>query len=370
MAVSVFCLGLAHDRREQAAFDGDRHAHIRMLHLQDAILGPDRVRGRHALERDGQRLDDEVVDRELVGGLAVLVLAGGRVDLLAQGHERIELAIERQVEMRHRLLRLDEALGDGLAHAVEGHFLVGARLEHRLDLIGAHALSKLRRSGLGGGAAAAAAAGAAAGFAPPPETAERTSFSTMRPCGPEPWIDAMIDAGFLRDALGERRGEDAVAGSLPCPPFGFAAGRPGSLQRLHVAEPLRLACGCGCCGRCSRRGAASAFGAGAAAPPEAGAVTLFGSSPSPAISAMSWLTGTSAVPSGTTILARMPSSTASTSMVALSVSISAMTSPDFTVSPSFFSHLARLPFSMVGDRAGIRILMGMALMDPDRLRFS
>ena len=50
---------------------------------------------------------------------------------------------------------------------------------------------------------------------------------------------------------------------------------------------------------------------------------------------------------------------ASTSIVALSVSISAMTSPGLTVSPSFFSHLARLPFSMVGERAGIRMLVGI-----------
>jgi len=41
-------------------------------------------------------------------------------------------------------------------------------------------------------------------------------------------------------------------------------------------------------------------------------------------------------------------------LVALSVSISAITSPDFTWSPSFFSHLERLPFSMVGDSAGIK----------------
>src|SRR5436190_11937253 len=46
-------------------------------------------------------------------------------------------------------------------------------------------------------------------------------------------------------------------------------------------------------------------------------------------------------------------------MVALSVSISAITSPGFTFSPSFFSHLARLPFSIVGDSAGIRMLIGM-----------
>src|SRR4051794_9819809 len=56
----------------------------------------------------------------------------------------------------------------------------------------------------------------------------------------------------------------------------------------------------------------------------------------------------------------VPSSTASTSIVALSVSISAMMSPDLTLSPSFFSHLARLPFSIVGDSAGMRMLIGMA----------
>src|SRR6516162_2602498 len=67
----------------------------------------------------------------------------------------------------------------------------------------------------------------------------------------------------------------------------------------------------------------------------------------------------SAAPSGTTILASVPSSTASYSIVALSVSISAMTSPGLILSPSFLSHLARLPFSMVGDSAGIRILVGI-----------
>src|SRR3954471_12600374 len=49
-------------------------------------------------------------------------------------------------------------------------------------------------------------------------------------------------------------------------------------------------------------------------------------------------------------------------MVALSVSISAITSPGFTFSPSFFSHLARLPFSIVGESAGIRMLIGMGLL--------
>src|SRR5258705_6452678 len=71
------------------------------------------------------------------------------------------------------------------------------------------------------------------------------------------------------------------------------------------------------------------------------------------------LTATSAVPSGIRILPSVPSSVASTSIVALSVSISAMTSPDLIGSPSFFSHFERLPFSMVGDSAGISTWIGM-----------
>jgi len=71
------------------------------------------------------------------------------------------------------------------------------------------------------------------------------------------------------------------------------------------------------------------------------------------------LTATSCVPSGTTIFASTPSSMDSYSIVALSVSISAMTSPTLTASPSFLSHRARLPFSIVGDSAGIRMFTGM-----------
>src|SRR5258708_364164 len=59
------------------------------------------------------------------------------------------------------------------------------------------------------------------------------------------------------------------------------------------------------------------------------------------------------------ILARTPSSIASTSIVALSVSISANTSPDLTLSPTAFTHLAILPSVIVGDRAGIRISTGI-----------
>jgi hypothetical protein len=69
---------------------------------------------------------------------------------------------------------------------------------------------------------------------------------------------------------------------------------------------------------------------------------------------------TFSVPAAMRICPIVPSSTASTSIVALSVSISAMTLPDLTTSPALTSHLASLPSSIVGDRAGIRIWMGMA----------
>ena len=96
----------------------------------------------------------------------------------------------------------------------------------------------------------------------------------------------------------------------------------------------------------------------AAAFPAASAAAVTGS-PSTASTAIGWFTGTSCVPAGTRMRASVPSSTASYSIVALSVSISAMMSPERTLSPSFFSHLARLPFSIVGDSAGIRMLIGM-----------
>jgi hypothetical protein len=79
------------------------------------------------------------------------------------------------------------------------------------------------------------------------------------------------------------------------------------------------------------------------------------SSPSSTNTAIGVFTATPCVPSLIKIFPKIPSSTASTSIVALSVSISAMTSPALTLSPSFLSHLARLPSVIVGDSAGIKI---------------
>ena len=75
---------------------------------------------------------------------------------------------------------------------------------------------------------------------------------------------------------------------------------------------------------------------------------------------MTAFTATPSVPAGTTILPRVPSSVASTSIVALSVSISHRISPAATGSPSFISQLATLPSVIVGERAGISIWIGMS----------
>jgi len=84
------------------------------------------------------------------------------------------------------------------------------------------------------------------------------------------------------------------------------------------------------------------------------------SSSSASRSAIGVLTAIPSAPSATRIRPSVPSSMASISMVALSVSISAITSPAATRSPSALSHLARLPSVMVGESAGIRISVGMA----------
>ena len=102
----------------------------------------------------------------------------------------------------------------------------------------------------------------------------------------------------------------------------------------------------------SGAGAGLADALGAAATSEA-------ASPSSSKTAIALFTATFSVPSATKSLPMMPSSTASNSIVALSVSISASKSPEATVSPSFTNHLASVPSSIVGDSAGIKISIGM-----------
>src|SRR6202166_4141360 len=92
--------------------------------------------------------------------------------------------------------------------------------------------------------------------------------------------------------------------------------------------------------------------AGAAAPDSC---SVGGFSPGAMIQAMVWPTGMSA-PTIPVTPARMPSAVASTSITALSVSISRRGSPLVTRSPSFFRQAMSLPVSCAISRAGITTL--------------
>ena len=177
----------------------------------------------------------------------------------------------------------------------------------------------------GGAVGVATGADAAAGLAP------STSALTMRPCGPEPVIFVRFKP--FSAAMRRARGEAKTRA-----PAGLAAvGAGGSAAAGAAATGVAVA------------GAAVA----------AGAATVSALSPSSRITAIGVLTFTPAVPSAISSLPTIPSSTASNSIVALSVSISARICPDLTVSPSFTSHLARVPSSIVGERAGIRICVAI-----------
>src|SRR6185437_11398572 len=217
---------------------------------------------------------------------------------------------------------------------------------------------------------AAVAAGAVLSDSRPAFTASMSALM-IRPCGPEPGTaPTSMPASFAsRRASGEAK-------TRPLAPF--ASGNSSVLPEASAGGMARRSTG-GATGAKAPspfppgRGDAAAGAAsftsppggevGAVAPGEgafaagAGAFTSAALSPSCSSTAMTELTFTLSVPSGTTILPILPSSTASTSIVALSVSISAMTSPEETLSPSLTCHLASLPSSIVGESAGMVILM-------------
>src|SRR6185312_3522655 len=217
-------------------------------------------------------------------------------------------------------------------------------------------------------APAGAAEGTAAGAlsCDLPDFTASTSDFTTRPCGPLPAIadTSMLDSFARRRASGEAKTRTPLAGLVA----GVKVKAPSPLASLGPLPPGRGVAAAAPC-------PTSPFGGevGAAAPGEgalaagagAGAFASAALSPSVRSTAMTALTFTLSVPSGTTILPILPSSTASTSMVALSVSISAITSPEETLSPSLTCHLASLPSSILGESAVMVMLMLMAASPAD-----
>src|SRR5687767_12551964 len=113
-------------------------------------------------------------------------------------------------------------------------------------------------------------------------------------------------------------------------------------------------------------GAAGADGAGAEGAGAAAGVALDApatsdsmSSSLPAITAIKVPTG-DVPPSSISRFRSMPSPRATSSMIALSVSTSASTSPLFTASPSAFAHFTRRPSSIVGERASMNTLVAIS----------
>lgn len=181
----------------------------------------------------------------------------------------------------------------------------------------------------------------------------------MRPFGPEPVRPdrSMPLSAAIRRASGL---------ALTRPPLSDApasAGRPWSSACVTVRStgfaslPVLL-------GSAGLGLASDSLAAGCGVSLFVGADTEAASSPSSARIAITAPTFTPSVPSAIRILAIVPSSTASNSIVALSVSISAMMSPLLTVSPSLTSHLASVPSSIVGDSAGILISIDMQVLLP------
>src|SRR5579864_7545697 len=169
-----------------------------------------------------------------------------------------------------------------------------------------------------------------------------------------------VSSRRISSAMASRNASRTVSVTVgPVHSFSCGAG-----ARFGAAAAFAAGCGGFASATCSTGASCAGVDGLGAGPPEAAfGASAFSSaatsSPSPAMSAIGRLTATFSLPSGTRILAKVPSSAASISIVALSVSISARMSPALTVSPGFLCHLAILPSVMVGESAGISTSIGM-----------
>ncbi|KAH3671140.1 hypothetical protein OGAPHI_000851 [Ogataea philodendri] len=173
-----------------------------------------------------------------------------------------------------------------------------------------------------------------------------TSLATILPLGPVP-LTSLREIPFSK-AMFLANGEAKILpDGAEDVDFGFEASLDDSLEDSFGASLVSF-------------GASSslAAGAGEELSPASAAVKFSKAATSPDSStytATGLPTGMSWVPSGTRILAKNPSSWNSKSIEALSVSTSAIASPGDNASPTFLCHLTKLPWVMVGDKAGIPI---------------
>src|SRR5215212_3861228 len=185
------------------------------------------------------------------------------------------------------------------------------------------------------GAATPSAAPSSVLWAVPLSIAARTSRSTIRPAGPEPSIferSRSFSSASLR-TMGEALKCPSALPSASSSPASSSSGASVSVAVAWAPPPS----------------SSPPSSASSSAPPSLRSGT---SSPSPWMKAMASPTGMS-WPSSAISWARVPASSASSSNVTLSVSISAMASPSETSSPSLLSHLRSVPSSIASPILGM-----------------
>ena len=328
-----------------------------MLVLDHGAFGPRGIGIRHRLQRHRHRLDDHVVDRQLVGrhiALVGLLHRRRRIDLRAQRQQRIEFAVERQVEMRDGGLGLDQAARDGLAHIVMRDELVGAFLEQFQHLIVRHRLYWRGRSGgrsAGGRGLRGRRLGATTG-------------------------NRRVDIGLYHPAMRAGAGDSWRDRARPPGPDGGPAESRGALADGGRSPPLWGRCPAGQRGarqNATQAGQRPPLSASPTSPPRGGRLA-----PRPALPSDN-------SPIGLTIgidprhgradrdihallagddSAATPLAGASISIAALSVSISNSTSPFLTLAPSSANQREICPVAMSMSTLGRMTSVGIAQRTP------
>ena len=103
-------VGADDDRRDQARRDRDRDRNVGAAVFDQLVAGEADVAVRHLDQGLRQRLDQQIVDRQLH---AAALEAG--VELAAKLQQRVELDVDRQVDVRDLLLRFGQTARDRLA---------------------------------------------------------------------------------------------------------------------------------------------------------------------------------------------------------------------------------------------------------------
>src|SRR6266851_1822458 len=310
-----FQVRIANHRRDEAVFDGDRHADVHFVPVPNVVFLEPAVARPIVHQRQCDRFDDDVVERNLSApppppppppppSSPSCLLSASR----ASAARSMSISVVRK------------KCGTGPSEAASRLAIVLRIWVRGTSSYGTPVRGA--RSAVRGLAEAGAVAACTAG-------ARSTSRLTTRPPGPEPCTSfRSTPASFaIRFASGDAFTRVAAGGvtGVDCAGDGAGAAARGDMVGVGAGLSSR---------------APSTF------------------SPGFPIHATTFPTGT-VLPSGTTTLISWPSARATSSMMALSVSTSASVSPDFTASPSCFVHFTSRPSSIVGESASMWTLVAI-----------